>query len=65
MPLDAITIYALSLELKEQAEGAKIDRVQQPEKDVLLLSLRTRDGNQKLLIRRGYRRDMRMHSRSI
>lgn len=50
MPLDAITIYALSLELKEQAEGAKIDRVQQPEKDVLLLSLRTRDGNQKLLI---------------
>lgn len=50
MPLDAITIYALSLELKEQAEGARIERVQQPEKDVLLLSLRTRDGNQKLLI---------------
>ena len=50
MPLDAITIYALSLELKAQAEGAKIDRIQQPEKDVLLLTLRTHEGNRRLLI---------------
>ena len=50
MPLDAITIYALSLEVKAQAEGAKIDRIQQPEKDVLLLTLRTHEGNRRLLI---------------
>ena len=49
MPLDAITIRALCAELKS-AEGARIERVQQPERDVLLLSLRCRDGGRKLLI---------------
>ena len=50
MPLDAVTLLALSEELKKGAEGAKIDRVQQPEKDLLLLTLRTREGNRRLLI---------------
>ncbi len=50
MPLDAVTLCALTAELKELAEGAKIDRVQQPEKEVLLLTLRTREGNRRLLI---------------
>ena len=50
MPLDAVTLYALTRELKQRAEGAKIDRVQQPERDLLLLSLRTREGNEKLLV---------------
>lgn len=50
MPLDAITLHALCGELKAGAEGAKIDRVQQPEKDKILLSLRTREGNKRLLI---------------
>lgn len=50
MPLDAITLCALTDELKKSAEGAKIDRVQQPEKDLLLLTLRTREGNRRLLI---------------
>ena len=49
MPLDAITLHALTLELKA-AEGARIDRVQQPEKDKILLSLRTREGNRRVLI---------------
>ena len=49
MPLDAITLHALSEELKT-AEGARIDRVQQPEKDKILLALRTREGNRRLLI---------------
>jgi len=50
MPLDAITLQALCLELIKGAEGAKIDRVQQPERDKLLLTLRTREGNRRLLI---------------
>ena len=50
MPLDAVTLSALTAELKELVEGAKIDRVQQPEKEVLLLTLRTREGNRKLLV---------------
>lgn len=49
MPLDAITLHALTLELKA-AEGARIDRVQQPEKDKILLSLRTREGIRRVLI---------------
>lgn len=50
MPLDAVTLCGLSHELQSAAEGAKIDRVQQPEKEMLLLTLRTADGNRRLLI---------------
>ena len=49
MPLDAITLHALTFELRA-AEDARIDRVQQPEKDMILLPLRTREGNRRLLI---------------
>ena len=44
MPLDAICIQALAEELAPQLEGAKIDKVQQPERDLILLSLRSRNG---------------------
>ena len=50
MPLDAITLQALTREMRDTLEGAKIDRVQQPEKDMLLLTLRTREGGRRLLI---------------
>ncbi len=50
MPLDAVTLRGLTRELQTSAVGAKIDRVQQPEKDMLLLTLRTREGNRRLLI---------------
>ena len=50
MPLDAVTLRALTSELRSCAEGAKIDRVQQPEKDLLILTLRTREGNRRLLL---------------
>ena len=50
MPLDAVTLSALTKELRTLVEGAKIDRVQQPEKEVLLLTLRTREGNRRLLV---------------
>ena len=50
MPLDAVVLRGLARELRESAVGAKIDRVQQPEKEVILLTLRTREGNRKLLL---------------
>ena len=50
MPLDAICIDGLCRELRESVVGAKIDKVQQPERDMLLLSLRGAKGNCRLLI---------------
>lgn len=60
MPLDALTIRALAAELAPQLEGAKVDKVQQPERDLVLLSLRTKSGNRKLLLSAGVGR-ARMH----
>ena len=53
MPLDAICLSALAQELRPCLEGAKIDKVQQPERDMLLLSLRSAQGNARLLIAAG------------
>ncbi len=53
MPLDAITINALSQELCQSIVGAKIDKVQQPERDTLILSLRGSGQNTKLLLSAG------------
>lgn len=53
MPLDSVFLSALTGELSEQITGAKIDKVQQPERDQLLLSLRSRMGNCRLLISAG------------
>ena len=53
MPLDAITISALCAELKSRLEGGRIDKVQQPERDMLLLSLRSQGENLRLLISAG------------
>lgn len=53
MPLDAITVNALTKELSPRIVGAKIDKVQQPENDTLLLSLRGGGQNEKLLISAG------------
>ena len=53
MALDAIYLSALTRELAEKITGAKIDKVQQPERDQLLLSLRSRNGNCRLLISAG------------
>ena len=41
MPLDAITLQALKSDLFAAIVGTKIDRVQQPENDTLILSLRS------------------------
>ncbi|NLV86336.1 MAG: hypothetical protein GX025_03860 [Clostridiales bacterium] len=53
MPLDAITISALAEELSGPLTGAKIDKVQQPERDIIILSLRTNGQNLKLLLSSG------------
>ena len=53
MPLDAMTVSALCRELQPQLEGARIDKVQQPERDLVLLSLRSLGKNRRLLIAAG------------
>ncbi len=53
MGLDAIFLTALCQELRQQVVGAKIDKVQQPERDQILLSIRSRSGNHRLLLAAG------------
>lgn len=53
MPLDALTVSALTKELASRLEGGKIDKVQQPERDMLLISLRSKGENLRLLIAAG------------
>ena len=50
MPLDSITLSALAQELRSSVVGAKIDKVQQPERDTVVLSLRGQGGNVRLLL---------------
>ena len=50
MPLDAVVIHAIKEELEKELIGARIDKVQMPERDVLLLSVRGNMGNRKLLL---------------
>jgi len=49
MPFDALFLSAMTEELAP-AVGARIDRVQQPTRDTVLLALRSREGSRKLLI---------------
>ncbi len=53
MPLDAVTVSALAKELNERLEDGRIDKVQQPERDMLLLSLRAKGENLRLVIAAG------------
>ena len=51
MPLDAMVLTALRYELEAPLTQARIDRISMPEKDVLVLSVHSRDGaNRRLLI---------------
>ena len=51
MPLDAIFLSALTAELNETLPGSRIDKIQQPERDSVLLQLRSPGtGNRKLLL---------------
>lgn len=53
MPLDAVCIHALAAELRERIRGGRIDKVQQPERDMLLISLRANGENLRLLLAAG------------
>ena len=53
MPMDAVFLHGLAQELTQSLTGARIDKVQQPERDLLLLSVRTQSGNAKLLVHGG------------
>ena len=53
MPLDSVTVSALAAELRGNVTGAKIDKVQQPERDTVLLSLRGPGGNVRLALNGG------------
>ena len=53
MPLDAICIAGLCAELEQSIVGGRIDKVQQPERDMLLISLRANGKNRRLLIAAG------------
>lgn len=50
MPLDAVFLTGLTAELGAALSGARIDKVQQPTRDSLLLSVYTRLGARRLLI---------------
>ena len=51
MPLDAIFLTALTAELNETLPGSRIDKIQQPDRETVLLSLRTQGaGNRRLLL---------------
>lgn len=53
MALDAIVLSAIKLELDEKIVGARIDKVQQPERDSVLISVRNNGENLRLLINAG------------
>ena len=50
MPLDSITVSALAQELRQRVVGAKIDKVQQPERDTVVLSLHGQGGSGRLVL---------------
>ncbi len=64
MPLDAVCLNAVVNELDEILAGAKIDKIQQPEKDEIIISMRTRSGSRRLLISAGTG-DARMHLSTV
>ena len=50
MPLDAVCLTALVRELEPSLVGAKVDKIYQPARDEVILALRGREGNVKLLL---------------
>ena len=53
MPLDSVCLSALTAELSSRIIGMKIDKIQQPERDLLLLSLRGNGESLRLLLSAG------------
>ena len=51
MALDSATVSALAEELSQRLTDGRIEKIQQPEKDLILLTVRAEGENRKLLIR--------------
>ena len=50
MAFDGITVSCVAHELNEKLAGGRISKIAQPETDELLLTIKTRDGNFRLLL---------------
>ena len=50
MPFDALFLTALSEELRPRALGCRVDKVQQPARDAVILALRGPGGGGRLLL---------------
>jgi len=50
MALDGATLHLLRRELAQKLVGARVDKVQQPSREELVLTLRGREGTHRLLI---------------
>ena len=53
MALDAIVLSAIKRELDERIVGARIDKIQQPERDSIVISIRNNGENMRLFINAG------------
>ena len=53
MAIDSLTLTAALRELERDLVGARTDKIQQPERDVFIFTMRTRSGNRKLLVSAG------------
>ena len=50
MPFDALFLTAVRRELESSLTGCRVDKVQQPQRDTLILSMRGAAGGGKLLL---------------
>lgn len=50
MPLDGITLRSTVHELSETLEGGRVDKIQQPEPDEIVIAIRSKGHNHKLLL---------------
>lgn len=50
MPQDAFTLLHTAIELNKKLKNARIDKINQPDNDTIILQIRTNNQNQKLLL---------------
>jgi len=53
MALDGVFVHFLTHELKEELSGARVSQIHQPNRNELVLAVRTKNGNKKLLLSAG------------
>ena len=53
MPLDGVTVSAIVHELRDKLQDGRIDKIYQPEKDEIIMQIRAKGANRKLLMSAG------------